>query len=434
MPCAEGMGENPREPLRILFATMALPFPPNNGQRMRNWGLLRAMAEEGHRVSLLSFAEPHELSQNLFPLREICEDVRLVPSPFAPSKAWKAYWARFRSLLSPLPYGAIRYHSAAMESALVELIGDRQCDVVICDNIYQFRNLPPTAYDRVLLNKHDFTFIVMRRLLAETRNPLKLAYGWTEYRRLRRWEMSVCEKVARVLVCSELDARILNSALPSVPADVVPNVIDVASYQPRDDDDGRTLLFFGAMDYHANEDAVDFFVSRVLPEVRKANSDARFVAAGRNPSDALLRRYAGAPGVEFTGTVEDMEAVIAQATVCVVPLRIGSGTRLKILEAAAMRKAIVSTHVGAEGLDLDDGREIQLADEPSEFARAVCELLSNPQRRRTLGEAARTKVVEKYSLAALRGAIRKALNEMGAGAPLASPERDLRLARERARA
>jgi glycosyltransferase involved in cell wall biosynthesis len=434
MPRREARGDISGEPRRILFATMALPFPPNNGQRMRNWGLLHAMADEGHRVSLLSFAEPHEMSQDLTPLREICEDVRLAPSPSTPGRGWKAYWARLRALFSPLPYGAIRYHSPAMKSALLELTGGRQYDAVICDNIYQYRNLPSSVADRVLLNKHDFTFVIVGRLLSETYNPLKLAYGWVEYRKLRRWELYVCSRVTCVLVCSEVDRSILSAALPNVPAVVVPNVIDVASYQPRDDDDGQTVLFFGAMDYHANEDAVEFFISRILPEVRRTNPGTRFVVAGRNPSNSLLRRYAGVPGVEITGTVADMQAVIARATVCVVPLRIGSGTRLKILEAAAMGKPVVSTRLGAEGLNMEGGHEILLTDEPREFARAVGELLSDPQRRRALGEAARAKVKEEYSLAALRGSLREALRELRTDAPAASPERALRLARERAQA
>ncbi len=411
MPGSEDGGQRASVPLRILFASLALPFPPNNGQRLRNWGLLRALAQEGHEVTLLSFAEENEFAQDLMPLRKICRGVSLVPSPSAQRKGWRMYGGRLGGLLSPLPYGAVKYHSAAMESAVRELMERDRFDAIICDNIYQYKNLPGSLHDRVLLNKHDFTFVVLRRLLTETRNPLKWAYGWIEFWKLRRWELDVCSRVAKVLVCSELDGTILRAELPSAPMEVVPNVIDVEEYQPRDNDDGRTLLFFGAMDYHANEDAVDFFISRILPEVRKENPEARFIVAGRNPSASLLRRYANEPGVEFTGTVADMQAVVAEATVCVVPLRIGSGTRLKILEAAAMGKPIVSTRLGAEGLDFRDGEEIVLAEDPQEFAEAVVGLMRHSDRRRALGRAARNRAEKSYSIPALRQAIYRALSD-----------------------
>lgn len=411
MSDSETKSERGDKPLRILFATLALPFPPTNGQRMRNWGILRALAQEGHRVTLLTFADAAEFGCNFSPLNEICEDVKLVPLPGAKSAGWRMYGSRLGGLFSPLPYGAIKYRSTAMETAVREAIERRFYNAVICDNIYQFSNLPESVYDRVLLNKHDFTFIILRRLLAGTRDPLKLAYGWIEYWKLRRWELGVCSKVARVLVCSELDGEVLRAAIPSVPIAVVPNVIDIEGYRPRHNDDGKTLLFFGAMDYHANEDAAQFFISRILPEVRKTNPGVRFVVAGRNPSNSLLRRYAGVPGVEFTGTVGDMRSVIPQATVCVVPLRIGSGTRLKILEAAAMEMPIVSTRLGAEGLDFRENEEIVLADGPQEFAEALLSLMKHPERRRALGCAARNRAEKFYSIPALRLAIHDALGD-----------------------
>jgi glycosyltransferase involved in cell wall biosynthesis len=157
---------------------------------------------------------------------------------------------------------------------------------------------------------------------------------------------------------------------------------------------------------------VEFFALRILPEVRGLLPDVKFVVGGRNPPGWLRRRFAGIAGVEFTGTVPDMRAEIAKATVCVVPLRIGSGTRLKILEAAAMAKPIVSTRLGAEGLDFVDGREIVLADDPKAFAGAVAELLSDASRRRQLGQAARTRVEECYGVPALRAAVRAAFAQL----------------------
>jgi glycosyltransferase involved in cell wall biosynthesis len=153
------------------------------------------------------------------------------------------------------------------------------------------------------------------------------------------------------------------------------------------------------MDWYPNQDAVEYFASEILPLVRQQVPRVRFVVAGRNPPRHFTAKFAGVPGMEFTGTVPDMRPYISAATVVVVPLRVGGGTRIKILEASAAAKAVVASRVGAEGLDLAEGREIILADDPKEFGGAIVELLRDPQRRRRLGRAAREKIVERYSQA-----------------------------------
>jgi len=151
------------------------------------------------------------------------------------------------------------------------------------------------------------------------------------------------------------------------------------------------------------------------------------VVAGRNPPDRFVGRFRSAPEIEFKGAVEDMRSEIARVVVCVVPLRIGSGTRLKILEAAAMAKPIVSTRIGAEGLDFVNGEEILLADEPREFARAVAHLLADPARRRAMGLAARRRVEAQYSLPVFRRALREALAPLEAQTCASKPEPELSL-------
>jgi glycosyltransferase involved in cell wall biosynthesis len=400
--------------MRILFASLAPPYPPNNGQRMRNWSILKALAAEGAQVTLVSFGEPGERIPNA--LGEVCERVQLITKPREPA-GWRSYLLRLRALFLTHPYGTLRYQSAEMKAAVESLANRQAFDAVICDDIYQFKNLPGSVHDRILLNKHDFTFVIVQRLLARTLNPLKLAYGWLECRKLRRWEFAVCSQVAGVMVCSELDGEILRAAVPAAQIFIVPNVIDVEGYQPRDDHNGRTLLFFGALDYFANQDAVHFFVSEILPLVKKENPDVEFVVAGRNPPESFRKRYANVQGIRLTGTIKNMQEAIAQATVCVVPLRIGSGTRLKILEAGAMKKPVVSTRLGAEGLALADGTDIFLADKPQDFARAICKLLREPARCHALGQAARRQVEQHYSLAALRRTLRSLLAKVGRKTP-----------------
>jgi len=396
--------------LRILFVALSVPYPPSNGHRLRNWALLQALAEEGHEVTLLSFAEAHELAGDFPALSKLCRDVQFVRLPPTAGNGQALYWGRLRTFFSPQPYGAWRFRSTEMRATLENLFANGEFDVVICDDIYHAQNLADVSAAPVLLNKHDITHVIVRRYLAHERNPAKSAYGWVEYWKLRRWEAQACGSFEGVLACSEADRALLKALCPSARVAVLPNVIDVREYVQQGADDGRTLLYVGAMDWYPNEDAVKFFLSQIFPKLETIPG-IRFRIAGRNPSESLLRRSAEMPAVEFTGLVPDIRSEIAPAALCVVPLRIGSGTRLKILEAAAMQKSIVSTRIGAEGLHLKDGEEIALADQPGEFARAVAGLLADPARRRAMGQAARRRVEEEYSVSALRRALRGALEE-----------------------
>jgi glycosyltransferase involved in cell wall biosynthesis len=263
----------------------------------------------------------------------------------------------------------------------------------------------------VLLNKDDVAHVILERYLRIEPNPLRRLYGALEAWKVRRWEQAASACMTAILACSEVDRHLLQLLCPGVPIHVVPNVVDTDHYVPSDvPTDPCTVLFQGGMDWHPNRDAVTFFAREILPELRRAVPGVTFRVAGRGPSESFRRRLAHIPGVEFTGTVPDMRAEIARATVCVVPLRIGSGTRLKILEAAAMAKPIVSTTLGAEGLQFREGEEIVPSDEPIAFARVVTSLLLDRPRATAIGQAARRRVELHYSLSALCTSLREILD------------------------
>jgi glycosyltransferase involved in cell wall biosynthesis len=373
--------------------------------------LLRALADEGHRVSLLSFGEPAELTAGPSgQLRALFQDVHLVAAPAPPGPL--AYLDRLRTLASPLPYGVHRFASEPMKRAIRDALTLTPFDCVICDDIYTIKNIGECGRTPLLLNKHDITHVILRRFLHYQTNPLAAAYAWAEYLKLRRWERWACRAVSGVLTCSGEDRRVLSAIAPDTPMAIVPNVIDADSYVPVPDTESPvpTVLYVGAMDWYPNLDAVNFFIKEILPDLQRQVPSVRFRVAGRSPAAKFRRRFIRLPNVTFTGTVQDIRTEIARATVCVVPLRIGSGTRLKILEAGAMEKAIVSTQLGAEGLDFVHRDDILLADEPRPFAAAVAALLTDAGHRRKLGEAARRRVERSYSTPSLRSAIRNALS------------------------
>lgn len=390
--------------MKILFVATALPFPANIGQRVRNYSLVRAIRAEGHEIAILAFGDQQEVVSARSGLGDLCTDVEVTGSVARPG-----YMGRLNALFSELPYGAWRMRSPEMRYAVKERLAIGDFDLILCDDVYVLGNLPAPLPLPLILNKHTIVAEEVQRFVERQCNPLVSAYGWSEYRRVRQLERKAGSTVDAVWSCSERDRQSILRDNPGVPVAVVPNAVDVTEYPATSSDDGKTIIYVGAMDWLPNRDAVEFFVSDIFPELRRLIPDARFVVAGRQPPANFRERFERAPGVRFTGTLPDLRPEIAQAAICAVPLRIGSGTRLKIIEAAAMSKPVVSTTIGAEGLTLRNGQEIVIADEPKQFALELAALLSNRPRRLEIGQAARSHINTQYGIPALRQAVREAL-------------------------
>ena len=410
--------------MRLLFLSFAFPLPLNNGHRMRSWSVLSALAAERHDVTLLTFGEHEDIEKHHRDLSPVCREIETVSLALDSLSSATNYMNRLLRLFSALPYAVRRFASPTMQSRIRHYLGCGEFDAVVCDTVFSAINLPVTRLP-VILNSHNVEHIVLQRYIALERNPAKRLYAWSEMQKLRKWEQQTCRRAAMVLACSEPDRQLLNTLVPGLRVTVVPNVVDIDHYVPQKEDDSSTILFQGGMDWFPNRDAVRFFVGRILPILRQSVPSVRFVVAGRNPPPAFIKQFAGVSGVVFIGNVPDMRAEIAKASVCVVPLRIGSGTRLKILEAAAMAKPVVSTCIGAEGLDFVDGKEIVLADEPGEFARAIEGLLADPSRRCRLGFAARRRAEAQYSMSSLRCSLREAFVKLPSDASALIPAAEM---------
>jgi glycosyltransferase involved in cell wall biosynthesis len=373
---------------------------------------LQALAAEGHEISLLAFAPLGEPSPSAAAtVGEVCREVSCVPLVLPKVSVVRECAQAFRALFSPVPYSVLRFRSAQYRSQLCTLLKSRRFDAVLCETCYPLVNLPEHLEVPLILDNHNIEHVVVKRYRRYERNPAKRAYAELEWRKLRNWERRAWKRAAHVLLCSEHDRAdcLRLSAAPRT--SVVPNVVDVEQYRPEASGDGATILYTGGMDWFPNRDAVSFFAFQVMPGIRKRFPRVRFVVAGRAP-DPSFRLLFKDVDVSFTGTLPDMRAAFAQAAVCVVPLRIGSGTRLKILEAAAMGKAIVSSRIGAEGLDFVSGSEILLADTAREFEGAVSKLFADAACRSSLGRSARRRVESLYSHLAMRVAIRSVLKSL----------------------
>ncbi len=371
--------------------------------------MLRALAANGHRIVYLGIASPRELQADGSSVHRLCEHAFAMPRNAETPPGLRVHLSRARNLLSRKPHSVEAMRSKSAAQRIRELLDSGCIDAVWCEQTQPLINVPDPLPVPLFLDNHNAEHVIWQRFLLHARNPVARLYARLESEKLREWERDSCERAKLALTCSEQDRRILRSLCPSTPFFVVPNALDTDRYLSASQEEPFKALFQGGMDWYPNRDAVQHFVKSILPEIRRRIPGIEFVVAGRSPSHAFRRRIARAPHVRFTGTLEDIRPEVAGAAVCVVPLRIGSGTRLKILEAAAMGKAIVSTRLGAEGLEFRHDEEIVLADDPSDFAQEVVRLMGDARRRNRLGLNARKRVEERYSFPVLCRTLKDAM-------------------------
>ena len=386
--------------MRLLFLTPQVPYPPQKGTALRNWGLVAGLAAR-HRVSLLSFLAPGQDAQPAPPLTVACQRVETVSQPLRPLSR------RLRDLvLTRQPDMGTRLGSPAFRSRLAFWLAQEPFDIVHVEGIElaPYLDVIEAARPRplVVFDDHNCEYLLQQRaFLTDLRIPARwpgAAYSFVQWRRLCRYEADVCRRADHVLAVSEADAMALRKLVLGLEVTIVPNGIDTQTYRPEVSNlqpPNSTLVFTGTMDFRPNVDAVLWFAREVLPQVRAEVPDASFVVVGQRPH-RRLESLRSDPAVTLTGWVENSRPYIAQAAVYVAPLRMGGGTRLKLLEAMAMGKAMVATRMGAEGYPVTHERELLLADTPGEFAAAVVKLLRAPIRRSEMGRVARAFVERLY--------------------------------------
>jgi sugar transferase (PEP-CTERM/EpsH1 system associated) len=387
---------------RILFLTPQLPYPPEQGAAIRNYNLIRQVAER-HEVALLSFAE--DPSQGAGPLAELCRPLRVVPMP--PSRP---RGVRLRTLVaSHEPDMALRLYAPAFAQALRELLTRAAFDGVQFGGIEMAYYLPLVrrwlgrAAPALILDEYNAEYLLQRRafgadLCIPRRWPVAL-YSLVQWLRLARFEREVCRQADRVLAVSEADREALRQLVQGLDAVVVPNGVDVERYHPRLPDSlplqHPAILFTGKMDFRPNVDAVLWFHRYAWPLMHARLPAARLYIVGKNPT-ARLAPLVCDPNVTVSGYVPDILPYFGGADVYIAPLRIGGGTRLKVLEAMSAGLPLVSTTLGVEGIGLVAGEHALLADTPQDFAEAAVSLLQDPERRKALSAAGRQFVLEHY--------------------------------------
>ena len=330
-----------------------------------------------------------------------CCEVMLVPVPHLRDLTKRLL--QLRSLASRHSYERALFTVPALQPSLDRLLRARLFDIVNLEfpslGHCELRQAPPgEKLPALVVDSHNIDYDLARQYARVGNSSARRIYAGVNWRKLRREELGTYRDADGVYLCSAADERRLLDQVPGVRTTVIPNAADVEYYQPRRTDplpDGRTLVFFGLLSYAPNVDGVIHFIQDIWPRIAEAHPEARCKIIGGQPPPSLLA-LAG-PRVELTGFVEDLRPHLAAAAAVVVPLRLGGGTRLKIVEAMAMGKAIVSTTLGAEGIDAVPNRDLFIENEPAAFANAVNRLLADPDLAARIGQSARRLAVERYS-------------------------------------
>ncbi len=391
--------------MKILFLAPQYPFPPHQGTTIRNLHLLRYLAAH-HNVRLLTFASPlaGQTQTADDPLPDLCSDITCLPQPRSRSLSQRA----IATIASPLPDMALRLQSATMRRQVEHLIRAGDFDVVQIEGIemapfgLDVARQRSTRRPLLVFDDHNAEYVLQRTAYqTDRRKPRRwpgALYSWIQWKKLQRYEAHCCETFDRTVAVSDADATALRALLPQLPVTVLPNGVDTEAFSPSALPEGQEplLIFTGKMDFRPNVDAMLWFTNQILPRVLHQVPEARLNIVGQSPHKQL-RHLTDDPRLAITGYVPDVRPYIAAAAIFVVPLRMGGGTRLKVLEAMAMGKAIVSTPLGCEGLDVTPGKHVLLADEPADFADQIIALFNDPARARLLGQQARDLVKSRYA-------------------------------------
>ena len=380
--------------MKILWVNSNFMHPTNKGGSIRTLEMLRHLHAR-HEIHYAAIEQPqypegparaHEYSARSYSVLE-----RI------PERGSPAFFAQLaRGLVSPLPVAMKRFESPSLGRLLADLQRREGFDRIVCDHLTPATYLP--HLDDAFLFQHNVETVIWRRHVEHASDPLRRAYFAAQARKMYHFERRVCRTVRHVVAVSAVDAANMREFFGIDGISEIPTGVDIEYHEPPHDvKPFADLAFVGSMDWLANIDGVTWFVNEVLPLIRRQRPDCSLGIIGRSPPPSIQALAENDSRIFVTGTVPDIRPNLWGSSVSIVPLRIGGGTRLKIYESMAARVPVVSTRVGAEGLELNPPDTGRLADSAQEFAEACLELLDNPPERQRIAQCAWQMVNERFS-------------------------------------
>jgi len=386
--------------MNVLFLSTIIPYPPVDGHSHRTYYLLKHLAEN-HRIHLIGFVKKPDDWDSAQALSKFCASVHpfLLPEDFSRISLGLSLT---QSLFSSDPFVVRKYLHPPAQAAMERILRTEPIHLIHCDmpNLIAYvrgDSSPPT-----IAVHHDLEWLLMYRRAKAEPNFLKRWYFFQQAKKWRQFLPKMERKTRLHVVVSEVDRKRLEEAsFFHRPARVVPNGVDIEYFQPQPSiPTEKMVVLLGGMHLFQNADGAEYFLESVWPKIKALDSGIACLIVGQKPSSRRLKTLAArAGGVRMLGFISDVRPLLARAGLMVVPIRIGSGTRLKILSAMAMGKAVVSTSIGCEGIEARAGEELLVADTADDMARQVVEVLQNQTLRLRLGENARRLVEERYSWA-----------------------------------
>lgn len=388
------VGERPR----LLFLCQTLPYPPNGGANIRTYHVLRLLAREFEIDALCFYRQSYRMDREAVAagVEGLRPFARVEPFPIPQeSHSGRLLWDHARSLASGRAYTMYAYDSSAFRNRVRELLASRRYAVAHVDSLDLAGYLPMLRGLPTICVHHNLESLLLARRARGERSVWRRAYLGLQARLLARTERVWCPQVALNVVVSDADGRRLKSLAPGAAVSVVPNGVDVTAFRP---ESGREhgLVFVGGSNWFPNRDSLEYFCQEILPHIRRRCGDVTVRWVGQCTDDDK-RHYRDRFGIELTGYVPDVRPLVRDAACYIVPMRVGGGTRLKILDAWAMGKAVVSTSAGSEGLAVADGVNILTRDDPEAFADGVRTVLAEKALRTRLGQGGRETAEQCYS-------------------------------------
>jgi len=379
--------------LNILWLKTELLHPVDKGGKIRTYHMLRELKAE-HHVTYLTLDDGSASEDARERAEEYCHELVCIPHKQREKFTAGFYVELGINLASPLPYAIKKYESAKMSGEVSRRMQSGNFDVLVCDFLAPAVNVEERYARKAVLFQHNVEAMIWKRHYEVQTNPAKKAYLYRQWRKMHAFEAAMCRQFHTVVTVSSEDREFMQLEYGAEKVYDVPTGVDTAFFRPQAKNERmpNSLVFTGSMDWLPNEDAIRYFTEQILPLIKRQLPDVTLTVVGRNPYPALIELSKRDASITVTGRVDDVRPYMDLAAAYIVPLRIGGGTRLKIYEAMAMEKAIVSTTVGAEGLPVRNGVELVLEDDPDSFAKAVVQVLSDEKLASNLGVNAATTV------------------------------------------
>jgi len=386
--------------MNILWISHFLPYPPKGGSYQRSYNLLREIAKK-HDVSLVAFKHKtdlhpeNEANEAKIELEKFSETV-VIEDISSRTSTFTLYNLAFKSLFGRNPIAVNLFKSEKMHQIIQEILRKHHFDIMHIDTISLAEYCEGIQTIPIILNHHNIESHMMRRRVQYEPNLPKRAYYFIEASKLRRYEENNCKRFSANLVVSEIDKNRLKDISPSSEVEIIENGVDIQYFTPASHIVKNKVIFAGGLRIYTNKDAVLYFCAQIWPLVKKEVKDLKFTVIGRDPPNRLTRMARRDRSIELLGYVDDVRPHVGESMIYVCPIRDGGGTRVKVLDALAMGKAVVSTRIGCEGINVTHGKNVLIADTPEEFTTQIVRLYKDADFRQYIGKEGRKLVEDEY--------------------------------------